>query len=194
MDTPPHQVLAKDLPQKVEVLLPKNLSRERITSPMELNLNMISSSGKSFIICPKEGKKQLDKTQRPLKAWDRLVTEGKSEIRISAGDGSLFILGSNGLLQIMKKKDETPLLRLLKGRLRIQNVNEGSEVHLETLNAMLSIPSGTTDVIISAMNTLVAPREGQDATVTTSKTKGHVSVGQYGFVTFDGSLLYSKSQ
>jgi|SaaInlStandDraft_1057018.scaffolds.fasta_scaffold13125_4 hypothetical protein len=194
MDTPPHQVLTKDMPKKVEVLLPNQLRLQKITSAMDLELKLESHSGNAYLICPKEGRINLGKEPRPLKAWDRLVTENKSEVRISSSDGDLWALGSNGLLQIMKQEDGSSLVRLLKGRLRIKNINDDSPIKVETLNAMLSIPSGVTDVIISAMNTLVAPREGSNTKVTTSKTRGSVSVGQYGFITHDGSLLFSKGQ
>jgi hypothetical protein len=194
MDVPPQEILTKNMPQKVEVLLPDNLRLQKITSPMDLDLTLTDLKGKAYLISPKKGRLDLDKTSRPLMAWDRLVTEKKSEITIKSSDGSTWILGSNGLLQIMKKKDETPILRLLKGRLRIRNPNEETFLAVETLNSMLSIPSGTTDVIISAMNTLVAPREGTAPIVTTGKTKATVPVGRYGFISHDGSLLFSQGK
>ena len=64
-------------------------------------------------------------------------------------------------------------------------------MRVETLNAMVYVPSGKTDLIISAMNTLVAPREGESVPVKTKLAYRKVPVGVYGLVMADGSLLYS---
>jgi len=194
MDVPPHEVLTKEMPQKVEVLLPSNLRLQKITSPLDLDLTIMAHSGQAFLMGPKQGKLALTQGLIKLKAWDRLITEDKSEIKMTSRDGHHWILGSNGLLQVLKKDDGSTLMRLLKGRLRVQNVSEEHDLEVETLNSTIVLPSGTTDIIISAMNTLVAPREGKDVVVTTRKTKALVSVGKYGFIDHDGTLLYSEGK
>lgn len=148
-----------------------------------------SFKGDVRILRPAEAERPL-KEGEVLNVFDRLLLGEKTELKLGWRGDTVCEAGSGSLLQVTEQVGGQPVLRLFKGRLRV--INEGEEsMIVETLNAMVSIPHGKTDVIISAMNTLVAPREGDKVDVMTKTVNKTVTPGRYGLVMADGSLLYA---
>ena len=159
------------------------------------------SIGFSYEISLVEGDVSIDrpgkKSEKLLKSvvfqeWDRIKIKEKGKLNLSCADGSIIEVSKNSLLQfIVCKCSKKMVLRILKGRLRV--VNETSKkVRIETLNAQLNVSKGKHDVIISAMNTLVAPREGDPVLVSTKQYKKIVEPGRYGLITSEGALIKTK--
>lgn len=159
------------------------------------------SVGFSYEVSLVEGDVSIDrpgkKSEKLLKnvvfqEWDRIKVKEKGKLNLSCVDGSIIEVSKNSLLQfVLCKCSKKMVLRILKGRLRVINETSG-KVRLETLNAQLNVSKGKHDVIISAMNTLVAPREGDPVLVSTKQYKKVVEPGRYGLITSEGALIKTK--
>lgn len=158
-------------------------------SSLDVSLDIESLKGEVFVVSPMSGKELL-KEGRTLKIWDKLITAAKSTVELSTGEDVEWVLGAQSVLQLFAEKDGTPRLRLFKGKLRVAS-SSSNPVSVETLNAHAMIHKSTVDIKIAAMNTLVAPREGQEVKVLTQKAHQFVPVGTYGLVMADGALVFT---
>lgn len=124
-----------------------------------------------------------------ISRWDKIKVGDAGKLSLITHTGAIVEVSKNSLLQVVKCKfSKILLVRILKGRLRVVN-DYDSRVRIETLNAVLNVAKGKTDVIISAMNTLVAPREGRPVGVNTQQHTKYVSAGFYGLVNSEGVLM-----
>jgi len=176
-------------------------SMRRVFSLMLVLFALNISFGYSYDISLLDGDVVIDRPgvksekltkETVFKEWDRVKINADGKLNLSCTDGSLIEVSKNSLLQfIVCKCAKKMTLRILKGRLRV--INETSEkVRLETLNAQLNVSKGKHDVIISAMNTLIAPREGDPVLVSTKQYKKLVEPGRYGLITSEGVLIKTK--
>lgn len=168
--------------------LPEGIKIEKTLPPLSSPLVVESLKGEITRVSPKSIEPL--KAGDALQVWDRLVIGAKGELVLKDAAGIRYTSGSGGLIQLLKTSGGDLCLRLLRGKMRVDN-SGAQVVRVETLNAMVYVPSGKTDLIISAMNTLVAPREGESVPVKTKLAYRKVPVGVYGLVMADGSLLYS---
>lgn len=173
----------------VKTVLPEELKPFMKESPLAFPIAGVEIKGEVNLIRPISGKSKLEDSYS-AQVWDKLLTAGKSQLSFEAGEGVKVVLGAHSSLQVLAYRGSVPVLRLFKGRMRLE-VQEGKKCELETLNAELIVSEGTTDVIISAMNTLVAPRTGESVDVLTRKARKSVPTGLYGLVMADGSLVFT---
>jgi hypothetical protein len=164
---------------------PKPESEVPLSDPLRLK----SFKGDVRILRPMMEERALMKNDE-LQVWDRLILGKKSELSFEWRGSTVCSAGSDSVLQVVDEVGGQPVLRLFKGRLRVENKSKDYML-VETLNSMISVPFGKSDIIISAMNTLVAPREGEKVKVKTKKVSKTVQPGRYGLVMADGSLLYT---
>ena len=95
---------------------------------------------------------------------------------------------SSFLIKKLDKKNLVIEILLVTGKMNLL-VHEGY-VNVETLNSSIEIPKGKIDVMISGMNTLVAPRES-NVWITSSNGDRIAKVGQYTLVTSKGAMITS---
>jgi|SaaInlStandDraft_1057018.scaffolds.fasta_scaffold09451_2 hypothetical protein len=157
--------------------------------PLSSPLVIKSLKGDIQILRPLSKERALTESDT-LQVWDRITLGDKSTLVLEWRGTTVCEASSGSQLQMMEKVGGQPVLRLYKGRLRIVNKSD-DDMLVETLNAMVSVPTGKTDLIISAMNTLIAPREGKKVKVKTKKVSKTVAPGLYGLVMPDGALLYT---
>jgi hypothetical protein len=174
------------LPQVVELEL------EPWSSEAELGYCVVSSKGEAELISAK-GSQSL-KPKAALVVFDRLSTGPKSSLVLEDGAGFRFEIGASTMVQVVKSIFGHERLRLLKGRLRVIAPGEVASTLVESLTAEVMVHRGVVDVMITAMNTLVAPREGSGVDVESRKSKRRVEVGCYGLVMADGSVLLTKAK
>ena len=170
-------------------LLPEEMKPFMKGSSLDVLLDIEEIKQDVFVISPMNGKELLKKG-RVLKVWDKLITGKKSVLELSTGENVQWVLGAESVLQVFAGKDGAPRLRLFKGKLRVESTAE-EPVCVETLNAHAKIYKSTVDIKISAMNTLIAPREGDEVDILTRKSHRSVPVGTYGLVMADGSLVFT---
>ena len=180
-------------PINVESLVSSSLPEEMVPfakgSSLDVNIKIEEVKEDVFVISPMNGKELLKKG-RVLKVWDKLVTGEKGVLEMSTDENVKWDLGANSVVQVFAAKDGRPILRLFKGKLRAASTAE-EPVRVETLNGIAKIYKSTVDLKISAMNTLIAPRAGEDVDVLTRKAHQSVPVGTYGLVMADGALVFT---
>jgi hypothetical protein len=174
------------------VVLPDQMALGENVFIGEVDLVVEECTGAISVFSPREKKKTCDSTA-VFKVWDKIQTEEKSQLVLKSSVGVEYRLGANSMIQLIKDSSGVLVLRLLKGRIRVINPKV-QIIRVETLNTVSSISQGVTDIIISAMNTLVAPREGARSRVVSRKADREVSVGDYGLVMADGSLVFTRSK
>lgn len=131
--------------------------------------------------------------------WDKFFTEDKSSIYLQLNDskkGGEVIKIEIGRQSVLEINHVDPDLKMVfmylsKGRLRAR-VKSGCVV-VRTVTANVRISKGYTDVILSALNTLTAPREGKSILISTQKNIKRIQPGYYGLATDSGSLFISKA-
>jgi len=155
-------------------------------------INIVELEGDVFIDRPGQAKTKIE-ASAIFYEFDRITLADKAKLKLSVLEGGSLEFSKGSLLQIVKCDCSKKLsVRLLKGRVRVDNQAKTS-VRLETLNAVMNIPKGKVDVIISAMNTLIAPREGDPVKVSTAQAIKEIIPGFYGLVTSEGSLIKTKA-
>jgi hypothetical protein len=150
--------------------------------------SVMELEGEVHLDRPGQAQVKMDKTSN-IAMWDRISTPEKSKFKLQTNNGTVLEFSKNSLMQFVPCPCSNELrLRLLKGRVRIENSAQAN-FKMQTLNSELKIPFGKTDIIISAMNTLVAPREGKMVKVGTKKVSKSVGTGFYGLVMSDGTFI-----
>lgn len=152
------------------------------------NYNVVELEGEVLLDRPGQAQVKIEKSLE-IEKWDRISTPEKSKFKLETEYGTTLEFSKNSLMQFVPCRSGKELrLRLLKGRVRIENPDQ-KDFPMQTLNAELKVPFGKTDIIISAMNTLVAPREGKLVKVGTKKVSKYVGTGFYGLVMSDGTFI-----
>jgi len=172
-----------------KVILPEALKAFPKEKGLDVDLSLDLYKGKVAVVRPLSGKTMMGNAYVP-KVWDKLFVPEKSELKLKAGRDISLVIGAGSVAQVLSYPDGRPRMRLFKGKMRIDSPL-GEEVSVETLNAHSLVSKGKVDIKISAMNTLVAPREGEDVEVLTQKANRSVSAGTYGLVMADGSIVFA---
>lgn len=150
--------------------------------------SVVELEGDVLLDRPGQAQVKFDK-DLVISKWDRISIPEKAKFKLKTETGDTLEFSKNSVMQFVPyRSSDRTLLRLLKGRVRIEN-QSGETIQLQTLNSVLKVPFGKTDVIISAMNTLVAPREGKNVRVGTKKVSKLVGTGFYGLVMSDGTFI-----
>ena len=174
------------------ILLPQVIELQPWSSEAEVTYRTISSKGEVELISAK-GRRPLE-SKTALVVFDRVHTGLKSSLVLEDSVGFRFEVGANSMVQVVKSIFGNERLRLLKGRLRVISPGEVASTLVESLTAEVMVYQGVVDVMITAMNTLVAPREGSGVEVESRHSKRRVEVGCYGLVMADGSVLLTKAK
>lgn len=177
-------------PAPSEAVIPNQLDTEGPVFVPEIELAIQGITGESVVLSPLK-KSQKCSAETKLKVWDKIKTAPKSEVVLKSKCGVEYRLGADSLAQVITDSAGHFTFRLIQGRLRVINPRVEA-VEVESLNAVSTISQGITDIIISAMNTLIAPREGSKTRVVSRKADQNVPVGDYGLVLADGSLVFTR--
>lgn len=178
-------------PAPSKAVIPNELDTEGAVFVAEIELIVQSMTGAAVVLSPVT-KAQKCSTETKLKVWDKIKTNPKSEVVLKSKSGAEYRLGADSLAQVISDSAGHFKFRLLQGRVRVINPRVDA-VEVESLNAVSTISQGVTDIIISAMNTLIAPREGSKTKVVSFKADQNVAVGDYGLVLADGSLVFTRA-
>lgn len=162
------------------------------TSEADVGYRVVSSEGEVELISAK-GRRFLG-VKAALVVFDRVDTGPNSSLVLEDSSGFKFEVGADSVIQVIKSILGGERLRLLKGRMRVISPGEVASTLVESLTAEVMIHQGVVDVMITAMNTLVAPREGSGVDVESRRSKRRVEVGCYGLVMADGSVLLTKTK
>ncbi|MBF0243768.1 MAG: FecR domain-containing protein [Planctomycetes bacterium] len=129
-----------------------------------------------------------------LTRWDKVVTGERSGVKIQLCRGRSIEMGSDSALQLYELEPlrDRFLLNIMQGRARVR-IADGGKVEVRTPTAQIALQHGFADIIISALNTLIAPREGMRAGVASKKARKWIETGTYGLITMDGDIVISKA-
>jgi hypothetical protein len=137
-------------------------------------------------------RRKLQKTDS-LNLWDKIFTADKSSLSLKINNFTKIEISKNSSLMFKKfsPKDNYLEIFLVNGKMRL--IVEQGFVNVETLNASVTIPKGKIDIMISGMNTLIAPRE-HEVKVHSKDGDRIAKVGSYTLVTSKGSMITSSGK
>ena len=173
-------------------VLPNQMEENQPLFVNEIDLKIQGLTGDVVHLSPRQANMKCTESTQ-FKVWDKIKTGAKSEVILKSSLGVEYRLGADALVQLISNSAGVCQIRLLQGRIRVVNTRVDA-VEVESLNCVSTISQGITDIIISAMNTLIAPREGSKARVVTKKADRSVVVGDYGLVMADGTLVFTRAK
>lgn len=174
------------------------VTSDDVDNAYDPQLKVIKISGNVFVESFAHEKGRL-KVGDWVRKWDKFFTLDTSAIHFHVGDRAeeksilKIEIGSKSVAQLrnVRAKSYELDLILMSGKLTARI--EKGEVMVRTPTSSIRISKGHTDVIISAMNTLVAPRDGAPVVVKTVKATKTVRPGFYGLANDSGSLIISEA-
>lgn len=128
-----------------------------------------------------------------LKLWDKVFTANKSSLKFAFDKFIKFELSKQSSLQVQSVNEDSKKVSLFltKGCLRAR-VNNGV-VNIRTLNAEIFLRDGFSDVIISGLNTFIAPRKCKSVDISTKSGQKRISPGFYALITPKGGIVISET-
>ena len=157
-----------------------------------LDMQILKVNGNVQIQPVGDSRKALTKNSK-INLWDKIFTNDRSSLVLGYKDNTILEISKNTSFLIKKIDHEKITIDILQIEGKIRAIVKNGFVNMETLNSSILIPKGKIDIMISGMNTLIAPRES-DVLVSAQKGVRKAKLGSYTLVTSKGVMISSTGK